>query len=199
MNKIMTFVLIFALFVLPSLAFGQQSARTQAKAEAQQPNLSDDFAKAAIKYVIAVQNFELNATTDTIAKAKSRIESAKEDMEAAETAFACDEKITKIVGNDACPEHITSVFLELEGSRYVTEVETFHLTFKPEAKAQMDKSAACFDAWKNTLQRRRRNSTQPDACNAPGPSVTAEPTPGQYNIKVEIPTPVGEAGARPDC
>lgn len=43
-------------------------------------DLSDDFAKAAIKYVTAVRHFELNATTDTIEKAESRIESAKEDM-----------------------------------------------------------------------------------------------------------------------
>jgi hypothetical protein len=125
-------------------------------------DLSDDFAKAAIKYVTVVQSFELNATTDTIDKSESRIESAKEDMEAAETTFGCDEQTARLGNGAGCPEHVTSVFLELRGLGHVTNVKLFHLSFKPEDKAQMDKSAACLNAWKNTLQ--RRSKTEPAAC-----------------------------------
>ena len=149
---------MLAVLILTACAAAQSGNKPKVK-----PNLSDDFAKAAIKYVITVQNFELNATTDTIEKAESRIESAKEDMEAAETIFGCDEKTAGVGNGLLCPEHMTSTSLELQGFGYVTEVKTFHLSFKPEDKVQMDKSAACLNAWKNTLQ--RRDSTQPSACD----------------------------------
>jgi hypothetical protein len=148
---------ILAGLALMACAAAQKSNNPKIKTD-----LSDEFAKAAIKYVVAVQNFELNATTDTTERAESRIESAKVDMEAAETTFGCDEKTASLKNGVACPEHMTSFFLELQGLTYVTYVKIFHSDFKPEEKAQMDKSAACLNAWKNTLQ--RRDKTQPAAC-----------------------------------
>jgi len=128
------------------------------------PELSDGFAKAAIKYIVSVQNFELNAGTISISDAEAKVESAKEDMEAAESTFDCDEKTASLGNGVACPEHMTSFFLELDGLGSVTNVKAFHLSFDVKDKRQMEESATCIKAWKSVLQRRRK--TRPPACEA---------------------------------
>jgi hypothetical protein len=126
------------------------------------PELSDGFAKAAIKYVVSLQNFELNAGTVSIVEAEARVESAKEDMEAAESTFDCDEKTAALGNGVACPEHMTSFSLEIDGLMHVTAVKTFHLGFEPKDKLHMDRSAGCIGAWKSVLQKRRK--TRPLGC-----------------------------------
>lgn len=147
-----TAILFLATLLSTSAALGQ---KTQ--------GLSDDYAKAGIKYVVAVLNFESSANTTSVTKAEEKIESAKEDMEAAETAYACDEEIAE-VSLHGCPEHLTSVLIELSAFTYVTVVKTNHLDNTAKNQAAQDKEEACINAWKQALQ--RRDSTQPKACSS---------------------------------
>lgn len=161
--------LLLVLFVA-SLSFAQQETRSTQAPPTRQPNqhktapakkadLSDNYAVTAIKYLTAVQNFELNATNGPIVTAKAKIESAKEDMEAAETVTNCDyaDKAPAL-----CPEHMTSTSLELTVLGYVTKVEAYHLDFSAETKAEMSKDEACLSGYKLMLQKRSRET--PDAC-----------------------------------
>jgi hypothetical protein len=141
----------------------KQSDSTSAAPDKKTQGLSDDYAKAAIKYVVAVQNFESTASSISIMKAEEKIQSAKEDMEAAETAYACDEKVAN-VSLVACPEHLTSTFLEFDAFAYTLAVRTNHLSETADSKAAQDKQGACIDAWKMALQ--KRDSTQPKACSS---------------------------------
>jgi hypothetical protein len=90
----------------------QPKPAVKAELPAVKAKLSDDYAKSAIKYLTAVQNFELNATTGPAVVAENKIESAK-DMEAAETTFSCDERVASVGSALTCPEHTVSLFLEI--------------------------------------------------------------------------------------
>ena len=150
----------FATVILLSsvLVAGQSKPRGNTKSV-----LSDDFAKAATKYVVAVQNFELNATTGSVEAAKDRIESAKEEMEAAETSFGCDEKTADTGNGQLCPEHMTAFRLELSGLNHVLRVKAFLLS-ESEDRTEVNRSASCLNSWKSTLQ--RREDREPLECEA---------------------------------
>lgn len=156
---------IFAVIALASVFTLAQTKKVQPKPEsAPKPEvkqrLSDDYAKTAIKYVIALQNFELNATSGPKVAAEARTETAKEDMEAAETQFGCDSHFATIAPT-FCPEPTTTRLLEIQGVYHTVSVEAYHSGFTLAEKADMGKSYACLDALKTALQKR---STVEDAC-----------------------------------
>ncbi|MGH9512518.1 MAG: hypothetical protein ACRD2U_10330 [Terriglobales bacterium] len=126
------------------------SAQTPGAKTALSP-LSPEFCKAAIKYLVVLENFEYSAIQTSIGHAEEKLDSSREDVEAAASA------------EPLSSENLTLVGLEETGLGHVLNVKIYYLSEGKE-RADLAKDEACITAWRQALQ--KQDSKEPDVCNA---------------------------------
>jgi hypothetical protein len=112
----------------------------------QKPNLSADFANAAVKYLMVVGNYEF-ADAESASAAQSRIASAFREMAA--TAL----------GDKTSPDNLTAASLKIFADIHVMNVKTYQLSKDP---TELSKDERCITDWKHALQ--AESSNHPSSC-----------------------------------
>lgn len=147
-------------FVISIAAVGQmqeqaakRSPRTDPANETSATELSGDFSRAAIQYIVAVKNFEVSSIEQGEDYAEARVETAKEDMEAA------------AVGSIASPDNLAALSLEIAGVNHTGLAKLEYMEPTTQNADALARDSACLQAWKESLE--KRIAAQPTACNLP--------------------------------
>lgn len=117
------------------------------------PTLSSDFSKAAIQYIVVVRNFEVSIVEQGEDYARSRVESAKEGMEAA------------AVGSIASPDNLAALSLEIAGVNHTALAKLEYLEPTAQNADALARDSACLQAWKESLE--KRIAAKPTECSLP--------------------------------
>jgi hypothetical protein len=112
----------------------------------QKPNLSADFANAAVKYLMLVGNYEF-ANAESASSARSRIASAFREMAATAT------------GDKTSPDNLMASSLKIFGDIHVMNVKTYQLS---KDRTELAKNERCITDWKQALQ--AGSSNHPASC-----------------------------------
>jgi len=102
----------------------------------QKPNLSADFANAAVKYLMLVGNYE-SADVESASTAQARIASGFQDMAA--TAM----------GDGTSPDNLMAAALKIFADVHVMNVKTYQLS---KDRTELAKDERCMTDWKHALQ-----------------------------------------------
>jgi hypothetical protein len=119
---------------------------SSALAAAKKPDLSADFAHAAVKYLMVVGSYE-SAAAESPSKAQERIGAAYEEMASAAS------------GDKISPENLTVLSLKIFAVTHVMNVKTYQLSGDG---TEVTKDDLCITDWKQSLQ--ARSSNQPATC-----------------------------------
>ena len=102
----------------------------------QKPNLSADFAHAAVKYLTLVGNYE-SAGAESASAAQARIASAFQEMAATAT------------GDRTSPDNLMAASLKVFADIHVMNVKTYQLS---KDRTELAKDERCMTDWKHALQ-----------------------------------------------
>ena len=112
----------------------------------QKPNLSSDFANAAVQYLMLIGNYE-SADAESASAAQSRIASAFRAM------------ATTATGDKSSPDNLTEASLKVFADIHVMNVKTYQLS---KDRTELAKDERCMTEWKHALE--AGSSNHPPSC-----------------------------------
>ena len=118
---------------------------SSAFAAPQKMDLSPDFSRAAIKYLMVLANYD-SAAVSSSSTAPARIKSAYDEM-------------ARMAREKTSPENLTALLLKIFADVHVMNLKTSQLSGD---RKDVLKDETCISDWKQTLQ--SRSSNQPETC-----------------------------------
>jgi len=103
---------------------------------AQKPNLSADFANAAVRYLMLVGNYE-SAGAESASAAQARIASAFQEMS------------TTATGDKTSPDNLMTASLKVFADVHVMNVKTYQVS---KDRTELAKDERCITDWTHALQ-----------------------------------------------